>query len=113
VARETATLDGSTLYRCLLVGLDDGVARDCSQAVRPLAPVRVADAREACARMSEVLPLIVIVPEAIASANAELAELAIACGAELVVLSGAVDGATLGKRLLDAVRKAEGRRVAR
>jgi len=108
------TIDGSTLYRCMFVALDEAATKRCTVAVRPLQPVRVADVAEACAKMSAVLPLVVVVPESLeASETAELAELVTACGAELVRVGPTIDERTLGERLLDAVRKAESRRHSR
>jgi len=95
----------------MLVALDDAEAKRCTVAVRPLQPVRVANIAEACAKMSAVFPLVVVLPEAMLPAEtAELTELATACGAELVAVGPSVDERTLGERLLDAVRKAESRR---
>lgn len=111
MAKEAATLDGSTLFRCMIVGLDDATAKECSASVRPLVPVRIEDPKEACKKMSEILPLIVILPEALAAPGSELVELAGACGAELVAIGPTFDRGLLGKKLLESIRKAEDRRV--
>jgi hypothetical protein len=108
------TLDGRTRYRCMLVGLDDASMRTCTQAVAPLDAVKMRDVREACAKLSEILPLIVVVPEDAPPAGMpELVDLAGACGAELLTVARPVDGPTLGLRILEALHKAESRRVPR
>jgi hypothetical protein len=82
------TVDLRTVYRCLLVGLDDPTARACKNAVRPLDAVIVADIKEACAKISEILPLVVALPAGGPQAGMpELLELAGACGAELITIS--------------------------
>ncbi|MBS2019046.1 MAG: hypothetical protein JST00_39630 [Deltaproteobacteria bacterium] len=113
MAKEAATLDGSTMFRCMIVGLDEATAKECAQSVRPLVAIRISDPTEACAKMSEVLPLIVILPEALAVPGSELVDLAGACGAELVTIGSTFDRSVLGKKLLESIRKAEDRRVAR
>lgn len=113
MAKEAATLDGSTMFRCMIVGLDDATAKECSQSVRPLVPIRIEDPNEACAKMSEILPLIVIVPESLAAPGSELVDLAGVCGAELVTIGASFDRSVLAKKLLESIRKAEDRRVAR
>jgi hypothetical protein len=98
----------------LLVGLDEATARACKNAVRPLEAVVVADIKEACARISEVLPLVVALPEGGPEAGMpELLELAGACGAELIKIAVPLDVQTLGGQILDALRRGEDRRVAR
>ncbi|MBX3189616.1 MAG: hypothetical protein KF819_21500 [Labilithrix sp.] len=109
---EHPTLDGSTLYRCMLVGLDDKTARECKNAIRPLEAVVVPEVRDACKKMSDVLPLIVVLDEN-ADAHPELVELAGACGAELVTIRRPLDTNAFGHQILDALRKGEARRVAR
>jgi len=108
------TIDHGNVYRGMLVGFDDASARTCTRSMAPLQPVRARDMREACAKMSEVLPLIVLLSEdAAATGTSELADLAGACGAEVITLALPVDGATLGPRILEALRKSEARRVPR
>lgn len=108
------TVDFRTVYRCLLVGLDDATARACKNAVRPLEAVIVADIKEACAKISEVLPLVVALPEGGPQAGMpELLELAGACGAELIKIAVPLNVQTLGSQILDALRRGEGRRIAR
>lgn len=113
MAKEAATLDGSTMFRCMIVGLDEATAKECAQSVRPLVAIRITDPAEACTKMSEVLPLIVILPETLAVPGSELVDLAGACGAELVAIGPTFDRSVLGKKLLESIRRAEDRRVAR
>jgi len=108
------TIDFRTVYRCLLVGLDDATARACKNAVRPLEAVVVADIKQACAKISEVLPLVVALPEGGPQAGMpELLDLAGACGAEVIAIAVPLDVQTLGSQILDALRRGEDRRVAR
>jgi len=96
----------------MLVGLDDASAAVCSGAIRPLQGVIIDDVGEACRRMSEVLPLIVVLPDDRPSADlTELAELAGACGAEIVSVARPPDARALGRQILEALRKGEARRV--
>ena len=113
VKQEHPTLDGATFYRCMIVGFEESFARECSRAVRPLEAVRFGDVREACVKMSEVLPLIVLYPDnPSASGFTELVDLAGACGAEALPVALPVDPMTLNGRILEALNKAEGRRRA-
>jgi hypothetical protein len=109
------TIDFGTVYRCMLVGLDDETARACKAAVRPLEAVNVEDTREACARMSEVLPLVVAridsAEERETAEMQELLELAGACGAEVVTIVLPLDVKVLGGQILEALRKGEKRRM--
>ena len=113
VKKDHPTVDTSMVYRCLLVGLDDASAEVCSSAIRPLQAVVVTDVGEACQRISEVLPLILVLPEGGKGKTRmpELIELADACGAEVITVSRPPDTATLGHQILDALRKGEARRV--
>lgn len=98
----------------MLVALDDASARACKHAVSPLDAVVVKDVREACAKMSEILPLIVVYADAAPPAEmAEVVDLAGACGAEVLTVATPVDGKLLGGRILEALQKAERRRVPR
>lgn len=101
----------------MLVGLDDASADLCKVAIRPLQAVVVTDVREACRRMSEVLPLIVVLPGdgpiGELAELAELADLAGACGAEMVSVARPPDATSLGRQILEALRKGEARRVGR
>jgi hypothetical protein len=114
VRHDHPTFDGKTRYRCMLVGLDDASMRACTAAIMPLDAVKMRDVKEACAKLSEILPLIVVVAEDAPPAGMpELRELAGACGAEMVAVARPVDGPSLGLRILEALHKAESRRVPR
>jgi hypothetical protein len=114
VKQEHPTLDVSLLYRCMLVGMDDVTFNACKVSVSPLEAIRVNTARDACTRMSEVLPLVVVITEAAAPAEvAELTELAKACGAEVIEVAQPVDRSTFGRQVLDALQKGEARRIPR
>jgi hypothetical protein len=114
VKQEHPTLDVSTLYRCMLVGMDDATFGLCRLSVSPLEAIRVNTAREACQRMSEVLPLVVVLTEdAAPSEVAEVRELARACGAEVITVALPVDRSAFGRLVLDALQKGEARRVPR
>jgi hypothetical protein len=111
---EKPTLDGSTVYRCMLVGVDEKTANECKKALQPLVAVVVPEVRDACKKMSDVLPLIVVLGDkAPPASNPELVELAGACGAELITVSSPLDTAVFGRQVLDALRKGEARRVPR
>lgn len=98
----------------MLVGLDDVTAKACRNAVRPLEAVIVHDVSEACKKMSEVLPLVVALPEGAPQAGMpELLELAGACGAELISIAVPLDIRALGGQILEALRKGEARRILR
>ncbi|MBX3262850.1 MAG: hypothetical protein KF782_24435 [Labilithrix sp.] len=106
------TIDGASILRAMSVGLTPEQESACRRALVPVEVVRAADVRSACATMSMVLPLVVIVDEAISEADrAELAELTTACGAEIVALARAPAGTGYAEHLLEAVRVAERRRV--
>jgi hypothetical protein len=76
--------------------------------------VIVADIKEACAKISEVLPLVVALPAGGPQAGMpELLELAGACGAELITISLPLNVQVLGSQILDALRRGEGRRIQR
>jgi hypothetical protein len=114
VKQEHPTLDVSTLYRCMLVGMDDTTFGACKLSVSPLEAIRVNTVRDACTRMSEVLPLVVVLTDdASASELAEVNEVAKACGAEVITAARPVERATFGRQVLDALQKGEARRVPR
>lgn len=79
----------------------------------PIEIVRHEDARAACASMSTVLPLVVVIDESLADEDrSALVELATACGAELVTLEATSnDSRAFASRLLEALRVAERRRI--
>jgi hypothetical protein len=102
------------LYRCMLVGMDDATYGVCRLSVSPLEAIRINTTREACQRMSEVLPLVVVLTEDVAPSEVtEVGELARACGAEVITVARPVERATFGRMVLDALQKGEARRVPR
>ena len=42
--------------------------RDCSNALKPLIAIRASDVKDACAKMSDVLPLVIVITEDAAQA---------------------------------------------
>jgi hypothetical protein len=114
VRDEHKTVDFATKYRCMLVGLDDATARACQRAVRPLEAVIVRDVAEASAKISEILPLVLALPQGGPQAGLpELLELAGACGAEPITIALPLDVPALGDQILEAIRRGETRRVPR
>lgn len=112
--KQPPTFDGSRVYRCLLIGLDEKSARECTEALRPLAAIVVPGVREACEKMSAVLPLVVVIAEGTPGArDPELAELAGACGADLIMVDLPLDRASFSRQILDSIQKGESRRIAR
>ncbi len=98
----------------MLVGLDEASAGICKRAIRPLEGIVAPDVRDACERMSEVLPLIVVLPDdAPRGELGELTELAGACGAEIISVARPPDATALGRQILEALRRGEARRVGR
>lgn len=108
----TKTVEGIAL-RCMLVGLDDTQAATCAAALMPIQMVRVDGAKEACARISTVLPIMVVCGRKMGDGPlAEICEFAETCAAEVYVMddpppSDAVD------RLHDVLRRADKRRASR
>ena len=112
--QEHPTLDVSTLYRCMLVGMDDSTFSACRLSVSPLEAFRLDTAREACTKMSEILPLVVVVTDDAAPSDvAEVNEVARACGAEVIAVARPLDRSLFGRQVLDALQKGEARRVPR
>jgi hypothetical protein len=104
------TIDGAVVLRCMVVGLTAEQEQACRRAIVPVEVVRSPDVREACASMSTVLPLLVIVDEEISDADrSALSEFTTACGAEIVTVERTPAG--VAARLLDALRIAERRRM--
>lgn len=105
------TLEGSTKLRCMLVGLDERLAGICAAALMPIAMVRVAGAKEACARMSTVLPLMVVASRSLGDPLlAELRDQAQTCASELVVIEEPTPPDVV-QRLHDTLRRADRRRM--
>jgi len=108
----TRTVEGIAL-RCLLVGLDDTQAAHCSAALMPIAMVRVADVKEACARMSTVLPIMVVAARKLGDpALAEIREFAETCAAEVYVMDDPPPSDAM-ERLHEVLRRADRRRASR
>ncbi|MBX3204278.1 MAG: hypothetical protein KF764_04375 [Labilithrix sp.] len=108
----TRTMDGASILRAMVIALTPEQEEACRRALVPVEVVRASDVRAACASMSMVLPLVVVVDEAISDADrAELTDFATVCGAEIVAIERTPPGAGYAARLLDAVRAAERRRV--
>lgn len=104
------TMEHMTL-RCMLVGVDEQQAGICAAALVPISMVRFAGAKEACARMSTVLPLMVVASRALGEAPlAELRDQAQACAAEMVVIDEPTPPDVV-ERLHDALRRADRRRM--
>lgn len=96
----------------MTVALSDEQAEACRRAIVPVEIVKTADVREACTKMSTVLPLVVVVDESISDADhATLSEMAMACGAEIVTAFHAETPKLFAAKLLDALRVAERRRL--
>ena len=97
--------------RCMVVGLTPEQQEACRKAVVPVEIVRAQTVGEACASMSTLLPLLVVVNETMSEKDrADLTEFTTACGAELVVIGSAWLTNTFASHLLDAIRIAERRR---
>ena len=106
------TIDGAQSLRCMTVGLSPAQEAACRRAIVPVEVVKKPDVREACASMSTVLPLIVVVDEDISDTDrSTLADMAVACGAELVTAAHTPAMDQFGALLLDALRVAERRRL--
>ena len=106
------TIDGAHLLRCMIVGLSPAQEDACRRAIVPVEVVKKLDVCEACASMSTVLPLIVVVDEAISETDrSTLADMALACGAEVVMAAHTPSKEQFGALLLDALRVAERRRL--
>ncbi len=98
----------------MVVGLTREQEEACRRAILPIEIVRHDDVRTACAAMSTVLPLVVVVDEGLQDVDrAALVELTTACGAELVTIDPAAmaRGRAFAIQLLEAVRVAERRRL--
>jgi hypothetical protein len=98
----------------MTVGLTPEQEDACRSAIMPIPLTRAQTVADACASMSTVLPLIVIVDEKMPRPDVDaMGEFITACGAELVPLDHALAGKALAKRLLDAIVVAERRRMGR
>lgn len=100
------------MLRCMVVGLTPEQTEACRRAIMPVEVVPMRGVREACASMSTVLPLVVIVDDNISDADrSALSEFTTACGAEIVPMENAPLAKGFSSRLLDALRVAERRRL--
>lgn len=106
------TIDGARALRALFVGLDAQQEDACRRAIVPVEIVKAETVLEACSSMSTVLPLVVVTDEGISETDrSTLSDMATACGAELVLTPRTVAVAPLNASLLDALRRAERRRL--
>ena len=109
--RAVKTLDGFTALRCMFVGLTDGNASRCAAALTPIQTVRIDGVKEACARMSSVLPLIVVVAKRFGEPLlGELHDVANSCAAEVIEIDDEPPG-DLDKQITAALRRADRRRT--
>ena len=105
------TMDGASVLRCMAVGLTGAQEKAVRRAIVPVEVVPFAAANEACAAMSTVLPLVVLVDEKTSEDDRHaLADLAVACGAEVCDVEAVPDGKEFALRILDALTRAERRR---
>jgi hypothetical protein len=106
------TIDGAALLRCMTVALGPEQETAVRGAIMPVEVIVTKDVREACASMSTVLPLIVITDERLSDGDRTLlAEMATACGAEIVTAPRALPAKGFAEKLLAALRVAELRRL--
>lgn len=106
------TIDGAAMLRCMAVALTPEQQEACRRAIVPVEVVHCRDVREACATMSTILPLVVVVDEGISDGDrSTISDMAMACGAEIVTLGDAHSGKAFAARLLEALRVAERRRL--
>jgi len=105
------TMDGAAILRCMSVGLTSAQHQVVRRAIVPVEVVPFASATEACAAMSTVLPLVVLLSDGTTDDDRHaLADLAIACGAEVCDVEAAPEGKEFALRILDALTRAERRR---
>lgn len=99
----------------MVVGFDPARVEECRRALGPVEAIPAADVKEACKMMSTVLPLVVLVDDAMKEADrVVLAEMTVACGAEILFVRHGRDDIsanTFTTKLLDALRVAERRRL--
>jgi len=106
------TIDGVSTLRCMIVGLSPAQEEACRRAIVPVEIVARKDVPDACASMSTVLPLVVVVDESLSDADrAALSEMTTACGAEIVTIDETPSDRAFTARVLDAFRIAERRRL--
>lgn len=106
------TIDGASSLRCLVVALTPAQETTCRNAIMPVEVVCARNVKDACTVMSTVLPLVVVVDEAISDADrGTLSEMTTACGAEIVTMAATPSGKSFAANLLEALRVAERRRL--
>ena len=98
----------------MLVGLPETVAAHCALVLDSLRMIRVGHAAAACERMPVTLPRVVVVIDTLSSQDrAMIEERAIACGAELVLVTSSPDLNDLGARLHAAAEVSAKKRGSR
>src|SRR5688572_3650124 len=81
------TIDGISTLRCMVIGLTSEQEAACRRAIVPVEVVARKDVTDACASMSLLLPLVVIVDESLSEGDRQtLSEMTTACGAEIVTM---------------------------
>jgi hypothetical protein len=104
-------MDCASMLRCMVVALTPEQEHACRMAIVPVEVVSHKDVREACAAMSTVLPLVVVVDEGMSETDqSALKEFTTACGAEMVAIDHTA-GKGIAASLLEALRVAERRRL--
>lgn len=107
----TKTVEGFAL-RCLLVGLNDEQAAVCASSLVPIQMVRVDGVKEACARISTVLPIMVVASRKLGDPPLdELREFAETCAAEVYVMEDP-PRADATARMHEVLRRADKRRAS-
>jgi hypothetical protein len=108
------TVDLTNTLNVVLLGLDETEAGICTRAIRPIGIIRAATAAEACHEALRRRPLAVVMRADLpASDQANVFEACQACGAEPLVLDNFADPKGVSSALLEALRKADKRRISR
>ena len=95
----------------MTVGLTAGQESACRNAIVPVELIPFVTVPEACKAMSTVLPLVVVVGDAMSDADrTQISDLAQACGAELFDVEEMPAGREFTLRLLEALARGEKRR---
>lgn len=102
------------MLRCMTVALNAAQEATCRHAIAPVEVIPCATVSDACASMSTVLPLLVVIDEETSDADRHaLSEFAIACSAEIVSIERVPSGKAFISRMLEALRVAERRRAGK